>query len=128
MKNRKVSGNDFPALHLALCALQQQTTNNKQRATNNEQRTTNNKQQTTNNEQQKNHHASSLQINEAIRMLFKDQIINITIDSLSDETTYLSSSQANLEHLNENAASTEKKYFAGNSFQSFVNESIEKAK
>jgi len=64
----------------------------------------------------------------AIRMLFKDQIINITIDSLSDETTYLSSSQANLEHLNENAASTEKKYFAGNSFQSFVNESIEKAK
>jgi hypothetical protein len=63
MKNRKVSGNDFPALHLALCALQQQTTNNKQRATNNEQRTTNNKQQTTNNEQQKNHHASSLQIN-----------------------------------------------------------------
>ena len=47
MKNRKVSGNDFPALHYAPdsyrdCALQQQTTNN---------------------EQQTNHHASSLQIN-----------------------------------------------------------------
>jgi len=126
MKNRKVSGNDFPALHYAPdsyrdCALQQQTTNNEQ--------------QTTNNKQIIMQAVYKLMANEvdeefikAIRMLFKDQIINITIDSLSDETTYLSSSQANLEHLNENAASTEKKYFAGNSFQSFVNESIEKAK
>ena len=64
---------------------------------------------------------------EAIRMLFKDQAINITIDSVNDETTYLSSSQANLEHISENAASTEKKYFAGDTFESFVNESIEKA-
>lgn len=64
----------------------------------------------------------------AIRSLFKNQVITITIDSATDETVYLSSNKANLEHLTENDKSIEKKYFKGDSFQSFVNDSVAEIK
>jgi hypothetical protein len=59
---------------------------------------------------------------QSIQTLFKGKAITITIDSMMDETEYLSADKANLQHLLDNDLSTQKRYFEGNSFQSFVNQ------
>ncbi len=64
----------------------------------------------------------------SVQALFNGQAITITVDNMMDETTYLSSDAANLEHLTENASSEHKKYFIGEDFRSFVNESLGEAK
>lgn len=60
----------------------------------------------------------------SIQTLFNNKAITVTVDTTLDETDYLSADKANLQHLLDNDSSEHNKYFEGNAFQSFVNESL----